>query len=79
MWGFQVFGYSVSSYPYNIFTLLGRLGFQLNLWLAAFNLIPYGPLDGVKIFAWNKLAWGLLAAIAWGSLLLMIFGVVQFL
>ena len=79
MWGFQVFGFSISSYPYNIFTLLGRIGFQMNLWLAAFNLIPYGPLDGVKIFAWNKVIWGLLAVVAWGAILLMTFGVVQFL
>jgi Zn-dependent protease len=78
-WHFQVFGVSFASYPYNIFTLLGRIGFQLNLWLAAFNLIPYGPLDGVKILAWNKIAWGALAAVTWGALILMSFGVLQLL
>lgn len=77
MWSFEVLGNSISSYPYNIFTLLGRTGLQMNLWLAAFNLIPYGPLDGVKIFAWNKVVWGLLILIAWGALLLMTLGVVQ--
>ena len=79
MWGFEVFGYSISSYPYNIFTLLGRLGFQMNLWLAAFNLIPYGPLDGVKIFAWNKVIWGVLMVLSWGTIILMMLGIVQFL
>ena len=79
MWSFNLFGYSVSSYPYNIFTLLGRLGFQMNLWLAAFNLIPFGPLDGLTIFRWNKLVWGALALIAWGTLIIMSFGLVQIL
>ncbi len=29
----------------------------LNLWIALFNLIPLGVLDGKKIFAWNKRVW----------------------
>jgi len=38
----------------------------INGFLAAFNLIPFGIIDGYKIFSWNKLAWALLfvAAIA---------------
>jgi Zn-dependent protease len=32
-------------------------GHQVNLWLAIFNMIPFGPADGWKIFSWNKLAW----------------------
>ena len=34
----------------------------VNGWLAIFNLIPFGPLDGTKVFSWNRTAW--LAAIA---------------
>lgn len=28
-----------------------------NAWFGAFNLIPFGILDGAKVFAWNKGAW----------------------
>ena len=38
-------------------TLLFSLGARINTWLAVFNLIPFGPLDGAKIFRWHKGAW----------------------
>lgn len=79
MWSVNLFGHAVSSYPYNIFTLLGRLGFQMNLWLAAFNLIPFGPLDGLKIFRWNKWVWGTLTLLSWGTIIIMSLGVVNIL
>jgi Zn-dependent protease len=31
----------------------------INAILAAFNLIPFGIIDGLKIFRWNKIAWAL--------------------
>lgn len=37
------------------------LAFFINLYLAAFNLIPFGPLDGKKIFEANRLAWAIVA------------------
>lgn len=37
---------------------------SLNSFLAVFNLIPIGPLDGGKILAWNKVVWVTMFAIA---------------
>ena len=39
--------------------LLFALGARINTWLAIFNLIPFGPLDGMKVFAWSKKVWGI--------------------
>lgn len=47
-----------------LLTLLFSLGARINTWLAVFNLIPFGPLDGAKIFRWHKGVW--LAAIVVG-------------
>ena len=43
--------------------------FQFNAWLAFFNLLPLGILDGAKVMAWNKKVWLILIGIA-GFLLL---------
>ena len=42
-------------------SLVFSLGARINTWLALFNLIPFGPLDGAKIMSWDKKVW--LAAI----------------
>jgi Zn-dependent protease len=34
-------------------SLLGIMGIRINAMIAAFNLLPLGPLDGVKILSWN--------------------------
>ncbi|MFC7043062.1 metalloprotease [Halonotius sp. GCM10025705] len=58
-----------------LLVLLGQLGIIVNLFLAAFNLVPFGPLDGKTVITWSKPVWGgtfLLSAaltyIAWTTL-----------
>lgn len=43
----------VTGYPILIFAT------AFNAWIALFNLIPFGILDGFKIFLWNKKIWAL--------------------
>lgn len=33
------------------------MGMQINIWLGLFNMIPFPPLDGSKVFSWNKIIW----------------------
>ncbi|RME55353.1 hypothetical protein D6777_00835 [Candidatus Woesearchaeota archaeon] len=46
------------------------LGFFVNSWLAAFNLIPFGMFDGRKILEWNKVVYGVTLVIAVGLIFL---------
>ena len=41
-------------YPYHPYLYAGA---SFNAWIAMFNLLPFGVLDGQKIFEWNKVAW----------------------
>ncbi len=36
---------------------IGLIGFPVNLFLALFNMLPIMPLDGAKVFHWNKMLW----------------------
>ena len=45
-----------------VWTFVFAIGFQINLWLGLFNLIPFGNFDGLKILNWNKIIWGLMVA-----------------
>ena len=42
-------------YPYHSYLYTGA---SFNAWIAMFNLLPFGTLDGQKIFDWNKIVWG---------------------
>ncbi|SDM79070.1 Zn-dependent protease (includes SpoIVFB) [Halogranum gelatinilyticum] len=37
--------------------LIGGRGLAINFFLAAFNLVPIGSLDGKTVMGWNKLVW----------------------
>ena len=37
-----------------LFTLIGGRGVAINLFLAAFNLVPFGALDGRTVLDWSK-------------------------
>ncbi|MBO4246556.1 metalloprotease [Halomicrobium sp. IBSBa] len=41
---------------------LAALGVSINLLLAGFNMIPFGPLDGKKVLAWSKPVYAVVAA-----------------
>jgi Zn-dependent protease len=47
-----------AAYPSEV-TFSGILLFlaYINGWFGAFNMIPVGPLDGAKVFRWNKSLW----------------------
>lgn len=40
-------------YPLGIFTF----AMLVNVWLAIFNMLPIPPLDGSKVFAWDRRIW----------------------
>ncbi len=36
---------------------LATISAQVNAWLAIFNMLPFGMLDGAKVWAWDKKIW----------------------
>jgi len=36
----------------------------INAFLAVFNMIPFGIMDGLKVFKWNKIVWAITFAAA---------------
>ncbi|MEM2901643.1 MAG: AN1-type zinc finger domain-containing protein [Candidatus Bathyarchaeia archaeon] len=44
---------------------IGEIGFVVNLWLAAFNLLPLGMMDGQKIYTWDRRIWFLVTIPVW--------------
>lgn len=36
-----------------------RVGAFINVFLAGFNMIPFGPLDGAKVWRYNPVLWGM--------------------
>jgi Zn-dependent protease len=54
--GFSFLLLSLYTSAYNPYFTIGA---SFNGWIAMFNLIPLGVLDGQKIFDWNKIVWGI--------------------
>lgn len=57
--GLIMFG-ALFYYPFDILALTARISF----FLALFNMIPFGPLDGEKVMKWSWKVWGLISGIA---------------
>jgi Zn-dependent protease len=53
---------------------VGRQGVIINLLLAGFNMIPFGPLDGRKVVAWRTSVYVLVAVPSIGLALVALFG-----
>ncbi len=58
------FSFLVLTLTYDSYNPYFAVGASFNGWIAMFNLIPMGVLDGQKIFDWNKLVWGAAMAAA---------------
>ncbi|MEW6294798.1 MAG: site-2 protease family protein [Candidatus Diapherotrites archaeon] len=58
--GFVFLGGALVFAQNSILFTISAMGFSINMFLALFNLIPFGPLDGAKVFVWNKAVWAIL-------------------
>jgi Zn-dependent protease len=56
----------------DILTQAAFTGLQINIVLAAFNMIPFGPLDGAKVLRANPIVWAIVGLpVIFGWLMLM--------
>jgi Zn-dependent protease len=60
------FSFLLLSVYFNSFSPYFAVGASFNGWIAMFNLMPFGVLDGQKIFDWNKRVWTIAMAAAMG-------------
>lgn len=58
------FALIVSAFAFPALAGLFSTAARISFWLALFNMIPFPPLDGSKIFSWSKPLWILAAAAA---------------
>jgi Zn-dependent protease len=75
-----LFGVFVLALPFGLSSFTGAVILSsilqialINAVLAGFNMVPILPLDGAKVFAWNKAVYALLASAAIGMIVLTLF------
>jgi Zn-dependent protease len=49
--------------PNPVIQMIGLFGFNINLWLALFNMIPLANFDGAKIYRFSKIIFYIMVAI----------------
>ncbi len=59
---------SMQSPEIGLLGIFGIIGIKINAMIAAFNLLPIGPLDGKKILNWNAGIFIIMAVAAFGIL-----------
>ncbi len=52
------------AFPIGVYSLPLLLAAYINAFIAVFNLVPFGVLDGLKIFNWNKKIWAFAFAVS---------------
>jgi Zn-dependent protease len=45
--------------PDGLVNFVAGLSVSFNAWIALTNLLPFGMMDGLKVFWWNKIVWSL--------------------
>jgi Zn-dependent protease len=56
-----------------LLTLIGGRGLAINLFLAGFNMIPFGPLDGKTVLSWSKAVFAVTFVVSVGLAVLVVF------
>jgi Zn-dependent protease len=60
----SVLFYVISLADIPLLEVIGSFGYEINIWLALFNMVPALGFDGQKIWAWNKAVYLVFAAFA---------------
>ena len=59
-----IYPFSIHSQIVHLIYLICTVGYSVNSYLAAFNLLPFATLDGTKVMKWSVLIWFVVFAIA---------------
>ena len=68
----SIISFAFTFFLQDLFLLVALFSTYISAFIAVFNLIPVGILDGWKVFHWSKLIWGIAFALSL-ALLIMIF------